>query len=82
MVAYSECVFEALVIQFAKCMLLLYCHVWPAWIYHIFPHCHIWLLLFSLQLLPETFLILRRNERDITNLYLSSCKVTVILVGF
>jgi hypothetical protein len=25
-----------------------------------------WSFLFSLQLLPETFLILRRNERDVT----------------
>jgi hypothetical protein len=37
---------------------------------------------FSLQILPETFLILRRTERDtITNLRRSSCKVPVILLG-
>ena len=37
----------------------------------------------SLQLLYETFLILRRTERDIiTNVHRSSCKVPVILVGF
>ena len=40
--------------------------------------CVFW---FSLQLLSETFLILRRTERDIIkNLYRSSCKVPVILV--
>ena len=37
---------------------------------------------FSLQLLSETFLILRRTERDITSVHSSSCKVCVILVRF
>jgi hypothetical protein len=38
---------------------------------------------FSLQLLSETFLILRRNERDvIKNIYWLSCKVFVIPVQF
>ena len=37
--------------------------------------------LFYQQLLSETFLVPRRVERDIyTYIYLSSCKVTVILV--
>jgi hypothetical protein len=35
---------------------------------------------FCLQLLFETFLILRRTERDIINVHGSSCKVLVILV--
>jgi hypothetical protein len=54
-----------------------YFHLWPSPLYHIFPHylingtsfekkllntkCVFW---FSIQLLSETFLILRRNERD------------------
>jgi hypothetical protein len=39
--------------------------------------------LFSLQLLSETFLILRRVWRDmIINVYRPSCKVAVILVRF
>jgi hypothetical protein len=33
-------------------------------------------------ILPETFFILRRIERDIINVHRSSCKVLVILVGF
>jgi hypothetical protein len=37
-------------------------------------------LLFSLQFLPETFLILRRNERDIVlNVQTSSCKVRFLV---
>ena len=42
------------------------------------------MLRFSLQLLSETFLILRRSERDIMikNVYRYSCKVPVIIVRF
>jgi hypothetical protein len=57
---------------------VLYCHLWPVWLYHIFPHNLIngtifktkfyWtqnVFWFSLRLLSETFLILRRTERDV-----------------
>jgi len=38
---------------------------------------------FSLQLLSETFLILRRNGRDIiTNAHRPSCKIPVVIVRF
>ena len=73
-----------------------YCHLWSVWLYHILPHylindtifekklfnikCVFW---YFLQLLSETFLILRRTERDMINIiYWSSCKVLVILVRF
>ena len=37
---------------------------------------------FSLQLLSDTFLILRRIQWDIINVHTSSCKVPVVLVIF
>jgi hypothetical protein len=38
---------------------------------------------FSLQILSETFLILRRTERDIVkNVHMCSCGVPVIVVRF
>jgi hypothetical protein len=73
-----------------------YCHPWHVWLYNIFPHslingttfgkkllnikCVFW---FYLQLLSETFLILRRIQRHSTiSVHRSSCKVPVILVTF
>jgi hypothetical protein len=59
-----------------------YCRLWPASLYSIFPHyvvkgtifekvtkykMHVF---FSLQLLSETFLILRINERDMIKIYI------------
>ena len=67
-----------------------YFHLWPAWLYKIFPHYlinstifekkkvteHKMCVLIPLQLLSETFLILGRTERDIIkNIYSCSCKV-------
>ena len=40
-------------------------------------------VLFSNELLPETFIMLRRIQRVVViNVRMSSCKVPVILVGF
>jgi hypothetical protein len=75
---------------------VLYCHLWPVWLYHIFPHylingtifekkllntkCVFW---FSLHLLSETFLIVRRINWDITiNVHTPSCKVPLLLSDF
>jgi len=70
-----------------------YFQLWPVRLYRIFPHylingaifgkillntkCVFW---FSLQPSSETFLILRRIQRDIVNVQRSSCKVTALLV--
>ena len=80
----------------AKHVRLFYCHLWSVWLYNIFPHyltngrisrkrslnikCVFW---FSLQLLSETFLILRRTETEMIILvHMSSCTVHVIVVRF
>jgi len=74
---------------------LLYCHLWPVPLYQIFPHYFIndmifffekdiankMCVLFCLQFLSRTFLILR-IQQEIRNEQLSSCKVHVILVRF
>jgi hypothetical protein len=95
-ITYSECVSVALVIQHAKRMRRIILYLWPVWLYHIFPHylingtifgkmllnikCVFW---FSLQLLSETFLIIRIIQPDIIiNVHRSSCKVPLLLSDF
>jgi hypothetical protein len=70
-----------------------YCHLWPAPLYSVFPHnlqtarfsknkflnikCVFW---FSVPLLSETFLILKRTEGDmIKTVHWSSCKVPLLV---
>jgi hypothetical protein len=75
---------------------VLYCYPWSVWLYHIFSTLShnrydfqekviehkMCVLIFSTDL-SETFIILRRTERDIIiNVHKSSCKVPVILVRF
>ena len=69
-----------------------YCHLWSTPLYNIFPHFLLNVMIFeksywtqnvfwfSPQLLSETFLIPRRNERDMIKM--SSCKVPLILPDF
>ena len=74
-----------------------YCHLWSVLLCSIFPHYIIngtvfekkkllnikCVFRFSLRLLLETFFILRRSEGSmIKTVYLSSCKVPVILCDF
>ena len=90
------CVCVALGIQHAVRSAVLYFHLWAVRLHNIFPRYLInstifgkklWnikcVFLFSLQLLCEIFIILRRSERAmIINVYRSSYKVSVILVMF
>jgi len=74
---------------------VLYCNLRPVPLYHISPHYIIngtifvkklfnknMRLLFPLQRLPKTFLILRILRHTITNVRRCSCKVAIILVRF
>jgi hypothetical protein len=72
---------------------VLYCHLWPVWLYHIFSTLShkrhgfrkkvvghkIWV--FSLQLSSETFLILRKIQQHIS-VHRFSCKVPLFLSDF
>jgi len=74
----------------------LYCHLWPLRLYSVSPHYLTngtsfgntslnmeYVFWFSLQILPETFLVLRRTERDtIINVRRSPCKVPLFLSEF
>jgi hypothetical protein len=87
----------ALVIKHATRMRRIILSFWLLYLYHIFPHYLINVTIFgsgelfniklafwfSLQLLSETFLILKRIRRHTAiNVHMSSCKVPVILVRF
>jgi len=91
-----ECASVASGIQHAKRMRRIILALWPAWLYHIFPHYlihgrifgkmvieHKICLEFLYSFLFKAFLILRRIQRDaVINVYRSSCKVPNILVRF
>ena len=75
--------------------IVLYCHLWPVWLYHTF---HIISLkerfseknllnikcgfLLPLQFWSRTFLVLKRTQWGIINLHTSSCTVPIILARF
>jgi len=74
---------------------LLYCHLWPAWLYRILSHYlaigtifgkkyeNKMIVMTSSTILSETFPILRRNEQHTsTNLHRSSSSVSVTLIRF
>jgi hypothetical protein len=94
-ITYSECVSVILGIQHATRMLVLYCHMWPVQLHNILPHYltngtifgkkDIELkmrVLFDIKVLPETFLIVRRIQLYIINVYWCSCKVQLLLLYF
>jgi len=94
-ITYSECVFLALGIQHAMRMGIIILSSVTCRLYSIFSHLMIGMIFekkklnikhiywFSVQLVSETFLILRRTERDLIKyVRWSLCKVSVILVRF
>ena len=83
-------------LTYTACSVHATCCLRPLWLYHVFRHyfikerlseekllnvkCVFW---FSLRLLFDTFLILRRIQRDtVINVKMSSWKVPVIPAGF
>ena len=74
-----------------------YCHLWPVWLYHIFPHylingmnfaegggfIELKMCVLILFTTFETFLIVRIIQQVIDiNVHRSSCKVSVVLLRF
>jgi hypothetical protein len=60
-----------------------YYHLWPSWLYNIFPHYLMNGTIFCVLMFSRTFVrnFLRRFEgRVIKNVYWPSCKVSIILV--
>jgi hypothetical protein len=93
---FRQCAFAALGIQRGMRMRRI-CHLWPFGLCYIFPHYRLngtisekkkatnikRVFCFSLQLVSETFLILKITKRIWQKkIYWSSCKVPVILVRF
>ena len=95
-IAYSKCVSVAIVILHQSACAILYCHLWLLQQYHIFRRYRIngtifgkkllnikYVFWLNLQILSETFLILRRILRGfVINVKTSSCKAPLILVEF
>ena len=74
---------------------VLYCHLWPVRLYHIFAHSlingtifgksfgHKICVLIKCTILSEIFLSVRRIKQDpVVNLPISLCKLPIILVVF
>ena len=93
-ITYSECVSVAFPPPLQCACAVLYCHLYPVRLYHIFPHYLVkwrfflkkvtdrkmYVLIFSTTFVWNIF-ILRRIQRGIvTNVYWCSCKVPTIIV--
>jgi len=94
-ITYSECVSVAYLFSTQRARAVLYCHQWHARKCNIFQHYLIndtifekkvnWTQVvfgFYLQRWSETFLILRRIQRDIVNVHYAPRKVPVIIGRF
>jgi len=94
-IRYSEyvCIFWSYLSSIQSACGLLYCHLWPVWLYYFFPPHYlingkffdkkfVWIFNFS-SFLSQTYFDLRRNERDVIIFALSySWKLPFILVWF
>jgi len=97
-ITYSECVCVCVCsLCYPACKAHApHCHLWPSPLYNIFPHYLIKGTIFrkklmntkcvfgvSLQIFPETLLILGRTERDmVKNIHRSACTVPLFLSDF
>ena len=94
---YSQCVAVALLSSIQCSCIVLCCHLWPVWLYRIFPHYLIngtifrgggcvehkmYVSVFSLTCIRNIYHSKRMKQDIIINIHRSTCKEPIVLVRF